>query len=64
MGGAPVEVKSEDVIEVPIGHHDTVSDWLLSLGLQHYLALMVTNGFDDVDFLVSHLLLLTRIGML
>lgn len=53
MGGAPVEVKNEDVIEVPIGQHDTVSDWLLSLGLQNYLGLLIANGFDDIDFLVS-----------
>ncbi len=55
MGGAPVEVKNEEnVIEVPpIGHHDTVADWLLSLGLQNYLGLLIANGFDDIDFLVS-----------
>lgn len=47
----------EDVIEAPVSTHDhqpdTIADWLLSLGLQHYLGLMVSNGFDDVDFLVS-----------
>jgi hypothetical protein len=56
MGGAPVEVKNEDVIEVPpIGNHghDSVADWLLSLGFQHYLGLFIANGFDDIDFLVS-----------
>ena len=56
MGGAPVEVKNEDVIEVPpIGNHghDSVADWLLSLGFRHYLGLFIANGFDDIDFLVS-----------
>jgi len=56
MGGAPAEVKNDDVIEVPpIGNHghDSVADWLLSLGFQHYLGLFIANGFDDVDFLVS-----------
>lgn len=52
MGGAPAQVNNDDVIEVPVGNHDTVADWLLSLGLQHYLNLMVTNGFDDIHFLV------------
>lgn len=55
MGGAPGEVKNEDVIEVPpIGNHghDNVADWLLSLGFQHYLGLFIANGFDDIDFLV------------
>lgn len=59
MGGAPAEVKNQDVIEVPpIGNHghDSVADWLLSLGFQHYLGLFIANGFDDVDFLVSFLL--------
>ncbi|XP_057381430.1 ankyrin repeat and SAM domain-containing protein 1A-like [Daphnia carinata] len=54
MGGAPVEAKNEDVIEVPpIGNHghDNVADWLLSLGFQHYLGLFIANGFDDIDFL-------------
>ncbi|KAK4014538.1 hypothetical protein OUZ56_027060 [Daphnia magna] len=54
MGGAPGEVKNEDVIEVPpIGNHghDNVADWLLSLGFQHYLGLFIANGFDDIDFL-------------
>ncbi|XP_046655890.1 ankyrin repeat and SAM domain-containing protein 1A-like [Daphnia pulicaria] len=54
MGGAPAEVKNQDVIEVPpIGNHghDSVADWLLSLGFQHYLGLFIANGFDDVDFL-------------
>jgi hypothetical protein len=39
----------------PIGNHghDSVADWLLSLGFQHYLGLFIANGFDDIDFLVS-----------
>jgi len=44
----------DDVIDVPTGgSQDTVSDWLLSMGLQQYLSVLVGNGFDDVDFLVS-----------
>ena len=42
-----------DVIEVPVVSQDNISDWLLSLGLQRYLGLLMANGFDDVDFLVS-----------
>ena len=46
--------KMDDVIDVPTGgSQDTVSDWLLSMGLQQYLSVLVGNGFDDVDFLVS-----------
>lgn len=50
-----MEVKNEDVIEVPpIGNHghDNVADWLLSLGFQNYLGLFIANGFDAIDFLV------------
>lgn len=54
MGGAPTQPNNEDVIDVPIDAHGTVSDWLLSLGLQQYLGLLIANGFDDPDFLVSH----------
>lgn len=53
MGRAPVESKKEDIIEVPISSsYDTIADWLLSLGMQQYLSLFVTNGFNDIDFLV------------
>lgn len=52
MGATPTQVTNQDVIEVPINGHDTIADWLLSLGLQHYLSLFVSNGFDDVNFLV------------
>ena len=30
-----------------------ISDWLESLGLSQYKAALVSNGFDDTDFLVS-----------
>ena len=62
MGGAPAEVRKEDVIELPIGgHHDgTVADWLLSLGLQQYLGMFIANGFDDIDFLVSRSFLFSK----
>lgn len=56
-GSSDLRRESEDVIEAPVSSHDrqpdTIADWLLSLGLQQYLGLMVSNGFDDIDFLVS-----------
>ena len=54
LAEATTEVLTGDVIDVPTGRHDTVSDWLLSMGLQHYLCLLNSNGFDDIDFLVSN----------
>ena len=56
MTDALGEVTTEapnDVIDVPIGPYDTVADWLLAMGMQQYLNLLISNGFDDIDFLVS-----------
>ena len=39
-----------DVIDVPIGRYDTVADWLLVMGMQQYLNLLISNGFDDINY--------------
>ena len=55
MGGVTADVKKEDVIEIPTGHEsDSVADWLLSLGLQQYSGMLLSNGYDDINFLVKH----------
>ena len=44
----------DESVEVPVvGRPNTVSDWLLLLGLTQYLSLLTANGFDDIDFLVD-----------
>jgi len=52
LGEVTAEVPN-DVIDVPIGSYDTVADWLLAMGMQQYLNLLISNGFDDINFLVS-----------
>ena len=38
----------------------SVGDWLDSLGLPQYENTLVANGFDDMDFMVSDRLFISR----
>lgn len=38
----------------------SVGDWLDSLGLPQYENTLVANGFDDMDFMVSDYLFISR----
>lgn len=40
----------------------TVEKWLQGLGMGDYAGLFMSNGFDDLNFLVSHFIFLNRLG--
>lgn len=54
------QAKPIEAIDVPVARNDTLSDWLLSMGLQQYLGLFIVNGFDEIDFLVRNRKRVTR----